>query len=487
MKKVCLIALMALFAATGTNAQAEQNPKGLYRLQTFIYQDGRKRPPNFFQYKYAADSVGLLISYRPSASNTQWGNMSIEIREPYPLLFTGEKPQGDDGHGTQVFNVDGRQFHFKWYNNRWPNMSNLNEFITEVYTKDDLQEEVVRAFNLLENKIDYKANKFCGWWLRIAATADPNGTGKRQQVPIIWKVYSPELSMVVTPLNNGNVLGCNPTSTVKYENDSLIYEIGHPCNIHWLNDDTHALTFVQENGRPLTEIWVRAGLPKEWQNIFHTNLETYRNGVDCITEAIETATQGDLQKSEALIDEAINDKDVPMETLGMGVVGIATYLYSEKQQYKECLGFCERQLQKIKDYTEAGHDQNIFAKLHVNLTEVFRALATYRCGDTEKGKKLMEDRLSIVDSEIEKYKPVKGMESYINLLYYCNLMMYNFGYDVLGAERTLLYLDALSLMAPAVTSAPQNKVMMLKCRANCYLLQGNKKEADKLMQQANGL
>ena len=114
--------MMALFAATGTNAQAEQNPKGLYRLQTFIYQDGRKRPPNFFQYKYAADSVGLLISYRPSASNTQWGNMSIEIREPYPLLFTGEKPQGDDGHGTQVFNVDGRQFHFKWYNNRWPNI-----------------------------------------------------------------------------------------------------------------------------------------------------------------------------------------------------------------------------------------------------------------------------------------------------------------------------------------------------------------------------
>jgi hypothetical protein len=101
--------------------------------------------------------------------------------------------------------------------------------------------------------------------------------------------------------------------------------------------------------------------------------------------------------------------------------------------------------------------------------------------------KLMKERLSIIDSEIEKYKPIKGMENYINLLYYCNLMMYNFGYDILGAEQTLLYLDALTLMAPSMTSAPQNKTMILKCRANCYTILGDKETANKLMQQANGL
>ena len=484
MKKIFLMTFVALFTATTSYAQKTQDPKGLYRLKQFIYEGGRTAPAEYSQYKYAADSVGLLISYRPYGMTTRWNSMQVEIRESYPLKYTGEKPQGADGHGTQIFNVDDEQFLFKWYNDKYPRMSNLNEFITEVYRKSAMEPEVVEAFNMLENKIDYKANKFCGWWLRIAATADPNGTGKRQQVPIIWKVYSPKQSMVVHPLNNGNVLGFDITNTVKYDNDSLIYEVGHPCNIKWLNDDTHALTFVQENGQPLTEIWVRAGLPKQWQDIFHTNLETYRNGVDCIKEAIETVTQGDLQKSEALIDEAINDKGVAMEPLGMGIAAIATYLYSEKQQYKECLGFCERQLQKIKDYTEAGNDQNIFAKLHVHLTEVFRALATYRSGDTEKGLKLMKERLSIVDSEIERYKAVKGMESYINLLYYCNLMMYNFGYDVFGAEQTLLYLDALSLMAPTMTSAPQNKTMILKCRANCYLLKGDKESADKLLKQA---
>lgn len=487
MNKACHFTIALLLAATSIYAQTEQNPQGLYRLKQFIYEGGRTAPPGFSQYKYAADSVGLLVSYRPYGITTRWNSMQVEIRESYPLKYTGEKPQGADGHGTQIFGVDDDQFLFKWYNDKYPRMSNLNEFITEVYRKSAMEPEVVEAFNMLENKIDYKANKFCGWWLRVGATADPNDTGKRQQVPTIWKVYSPKQSMVVHPLNNLNALGFDITNTVKYESDSLIYEVGHPCNIHWLNDDTHTLTFAQENGRPLTEIWVRAGLPKEWQNIFHTNLETYRNGADCIKEAIETAVQDDLQKSEALINEAINDKSVPSETLGMGIVAIATYLYSEKRQYKECLGFCERQLKKIKDYTEAGHDETIFTKLHVHLTEVFRALATYRCGDTEQGMKLMKERLSIIDSEIEKYKPIKGMENYINLLYYSNLIMYNFGYDILGAEQTLLYLDALTLMAPSMTSAPQNKTMILKCRANCYTILGDKETADKLLKQANGL
>jgi len=486
MKKVFLLVLMAMFATIATNAQKQQSPKGLYRLKQFIYEDGRTRNPGYYSYKYAADSVGLLISYSPSPNITQWGNMQVEIREHYPLKYTGEKLQGSDGHGTQIYDVDDNKFLFKWYNDKWPGMSSLNEFIIEEYTKSDIQQEVEKAFNLFENKIDAKVNKFFGWWLRVGATTNPDGTGKRTAVPTIWKAYGPELSLVVTVFNNGNVLRCNPTSTVKYENDSTLYEIGHPCNIHWLNDNTHALTFVQENGIPLTEIWIRAGLPKEWQKVFNTDIETYRNGVDCIKEAVEAVLQDDLRKTESLMDEAIN-KDVSIEVLGEGTAAIASHLLVNKQQYKDCMEFCERQLKVIKDYADAGHDQTIISKTHVNLTEVFKAIATYRNGDTEKGKKLMEERLSIIESEIERYNSIKGMERYINLLYYCSLMMYSIGYDIFGPERTLLYLDALSLMAPALTSVPQNKSMIMKCRANCYLLNGDKESADKLLQQAKEL
>ena len=68
---------MAMFATIATNAQKQQSPKGLYRLKQFIYEDGRTRNPGYYQYKYAADSVGLLISYSPSPNITQWGNMQV--------------------------------------------------------------------------------------------------------------------------------------------------------------------------------------------------------------------------------------------------------------------------------------------------------------------------------------------------------------------------------------------------------------------------
>lgn len=480
MKRICLMMLVALMATMTTVAQKIKNPQGLYRLKSFVYEDGRVSSPGFSQYKYAADSVGLLISYRASRNITQWSGMQVEIREHYPLVNTGETPQGADGHGTQIFNVTDSLFCFKWYNSRWPNMSKLNEFITEIYTKDRMEKEVAKAFDLFENKIA-KENKFSGWWVRVAATANPDGTGKRMQVPMIWKAYGSDLSMVVTVMNNGDVLQCNPTSTVRYDNDSTIYEIGHPCKIRWLNDDTHALTFVQENGVPLTELWVRSGLPSKWQRVFNTDLEVLRSGVECMRNAVDKALAGDMKKANQFIAEAVNERNVSIEALGEGIMAIAMNLLVEKRQYKDCKDFCEQQLQVVKDYAAAGHDHTMLSRLYVHLTEGFKAIATYHDGDKTKGKKLVEDKIAEVESEIERYKSIASAERYANLLYYCNFTIYQIGYDILGTERTLLYMDFLPLVAPDMTA--QNKPYLLNCRGNCYLLDGDKDKAKTMWQQ----
>ena len=480
MKKFILIILVALTAVGSFAEPTSKNPKGLYRLSKFIYQGGGFSYPNFSQYKYAADSVGLLIFYKPVTTKNQWNRLQVEIREPYPLLNTGEIPQGPDGHGTQVFNVDDNQFLFKWYNEKWPGMGHLNEFITEEYKKTNMDHEVVQAFNLLENKIE-KTNKFSGWWIRVGATANPDGTGIRRSVPTLWKAYSKELSMVVNMVANGIVLDCSTTNTFKYENDSTIWEIGQPCHIHWLNDNSHTLTFTQENGTQLTEIWVRAGLPKKWQRVFNTNLGTYRNGVDCMFDAVLEAIQkNDLKKAREFMTEAM-EKDIPIAALGEGSMWIAKYLFMTKQQYKACADFCSQQLQAIKNYVSAGHDHTMASKRDVYLVEMCCAIATYRSGEKEKGMQMIENLLSVVDSEIKRYKVVNGMEDYINELYYQNLMVHYWGYDILGTERTLLYLDALTLMAPDVAS--QNKAQILNCRGNCYLHSGDKESARKMWQQ----
>ncbi|MBR1934378.1 MAG: hypothetical protein IJ841_11945 [Prevotella sp.] len=483
MKRLPILSLLVLLAAVAGFAQTAKSPEGLYHLLKFIYQDGSSQVPSYSQYKYAADSVGLLISYRPSPTINQWSGLTVEIRESYPLTYTGEKPQGPDGHGTQIFNVDDHQFSFKWYNDRWANMGHLREFITEVYVKE-LEPDVALAFLMFENKTagkKLKAGKFSGWWVRTGAAAHPDGSGKRQPLPVRWKAYGPGLSMVADVVNNGNVLQCFTTNTVKYENDTTLYEIGHRCDICWLSDDCHTLTFVQENGQPLTEVWVRSGLPQTWQNVFRTDLPLYRDGNECIRLAVDAATKGNMQQAESYIDQAINEKEVNIEALCMGTMGIAIELLVNKQQYKACKDFCERQLQNIKNYVENGHDHDASSRLNVYTTEAVRAVATYRSGEKEYGKKLIEDRVSFVEAEIEKYRSIRSMDGYINALYFCNLLAYHLGYDILGTERTLLYLDALALIAPAI--AAQQKTVMLSCRAKCYLLDGDNEGARKLWQQ----
>lgn len=484
MKRISFTTILAFLAIATMSAQKVQDPKGLYHLQKFIYEDGSERTPDFSQYKYAADSVGLLVSYRKAGSPQQWSQMTIEIREPHPLKNTGETPQGADGHDIQIFNVKDGEFSFKWYNTQWPNMSKLNEFITEVYGVGGIESEVAQAFNLLENKFDTKGNKLYGWWIRIAATKNPDGTGQRQQIPTLWKVYSPDMSMVIHPLNR-NTLGCAPTTTVKYENDSTIYEVGHVCNIKWLNDDCHALTFMQENNVPLTEIWVRGGLPKLWQSIFKTNVEIFRDANECMNQAIEAAHNGDFKRAEECIDEAMNEKSVGLESLCQGVSNIASFLYYEKK-YKDCQEFSTKYLQQIDEYAKNGHDHNMGTKLICYDVENLKAISTYRNGDTENGRKMMDECLSIINSEIERYRGVNGMDMYVTGLYFVTFLMYNLGYDIFGAEQTLFNLDALTLMSPFLTSGG-TKLSLLECRGNCYLLLGDKESARKLWQQVKDI
>ena len=64
--------------------------------------------------------------------------------------------------------------------------------------------------------------------------------------------------------------------------------------------------------------------------------------------------------------------------------------------------------------------------------------------------------------------------------------MYNLGYDIFGAEQTLLNLDALTLVSPFLTSG-SNKPVLLECRGNCYLLLGDKENARKLWQQVKDI
>ena len=217
----------------------------------------------------------------------------------------------------------------------------------------------------------------------------------------------------------------------------------------------------------------------------------YKDGNKTIIDAVKSAMEGNLKQAEASLAEATDEKDANITNLCIGIYIIAANLFQmaenqgDKQNYTECHDFCKRQLQKINDYADAGHTPDAQAQAQIHQIEILKALATHRTGKTEEGKQQLEERKSIIDAEINRYKNVAGMESYINSLHYLQLWMYSQAYDILGSFQTIIMLDALTLMAPAITTA--NKPLLLNTYANCHLLDGKQEEAKKLWQQIKNL
>lgn len=61
--------------------------------------------------------------------------------------------------------------------------------------------------------------------------------------------------------------------TLDVKNSNNIFEGNHDCKIEWQNEDTFTLSFKDEYGRELKELWTRTGMPKNIQTIFGTDVE----------------------------------------------------------------------------------------------------------------------------------------------------------------------------------------------------------------------
>lgn len=478
-----LLALLLSFSAV-----CAEQPRGLYRLQRFVYADGSSRMPGFVQYKYAADSVGLLLIGPIVSQPGRWGRARIEIREDHPLTPTGDQPQGADGHGVRIFNASAERFDFKWYNGSWPGMGHLNEFITEEYSRERVEPQIAQLFSVLENRFDHTSGRFSGWWTCVETAANPDGSGPRSSSSAFWKVYSPGMSAVIRCGVNPPVLGCNFASDLRFEGDSVVFEGGHRCTVHWISDDCHALTFTPEGGRPTTEIWVRGGLPPLWQTVFGTSVPCYRYAGDCLTDAANAAiavTQGsDADSLMARVDSFLaeaREKNVPLPLYSRVVAAIAYGLVENCRMWALGRDFCSRQLQCMDDYVSAGHERDTSCDLSFHLLEGFRAVALYRLGEVEEGRRLIRERLAAEERDIKRYRGLTGMEGYVNALNGARLSLYCAAYDVIGADLTLVFLDALPVVAPDVLE--RNVLMVQECRGNCLLLRGEKEAARRVWEQ----
>jgi len=72
-----------------------------------------------------------------------------------------------------------------------------------------------------------------------------------------------------------------------------------------------------------------------------------------------------------------------------GVAEIATDLFETQQKYSLRSDFCKRALQTVKAYADEGHDHDAASTFCMYLTEMISAVAVYRSGDRQTGKKLL--------------------------------------------------------------------------------------------------
>ena len=125
------ITLMALMFSIGSMVAQTANPRGLFKLQKFVYDDGTELPANFEQYKFCGDNVTLQV-YVHAVNPDGTMDFSMANVDGTPLNYTGKKPVGKDGHGTQIFDSNSEGFSLRWFNNRYLNnaLFPFNRFTT---------------------------------------------------------------------------------------------------------------------------------------------------------------------------------------------------------------------------------------------------------------------------------------------------------------------------------------------------------------------
>ncbi len=282
MKKYALLIGLCL-ASVVSNAQ-DVNPRGLFLWKNTSYENGRPdKLPEIQQYKYCTDEATLQLVIRTDVTVPKVDfQMSVLQNDNYPFVVTGDVPQGMDGKRPRIYDSNGKSFTLKWYNNILPRdvMFPYNEFITEYYSKDGVDSRAQRCFDLCQLKLkgNPKKNKLFGSWYRVGTFTKVDNFDVIIPCPNdMYKVYDEDVYFHVYNIGSQRQIRLYfILRSVKYKGADTTEEFGTDCHVTWVDDDTYKLSYQNENGETLTELWKRSGLPKYIQKpIFGTDFPVF--------------------------------------------------------------------------------------------------------------------------------------------------------------------------------------------------------------------
>ena len=253
---------------------AKKDPRGLYRLVKFAYEDGSKKDVPFEQYKYCGDSLALQWVVKKDVNKECW----IEIYDNDNMEFKYSKPVNDKN--THIYDSNDKGFKLKWYS-EYSNkpLFPYHKYVTELYSSEFIGTSAKRVLDMLKMKTATDS-KLYGCWHRIGVVTQIEGLDMFLASPApqeLYQVFDKDMCLQVYDLRPGQRLRayCVIRPIVYKENDIMVQR-GTEYKIDWINDDLFKLNFDRGDGTIVTEVWKRSGLPRNYQRIFGTNLPTYQ-------------------------------------------------------------------------------------------------------------------------------------------------------------------------------------------------------------------
>ena len=101
---------------TGTPSSDDdwtQDPRGIYRLTKITGRNGIEIDGTFDQYKICEEDA--TYSFWVDGSNPKNVQFRLNINDANVFDYTGRVPQEADGHGSQIYDSNGKEFKLRWW------------------------------------------------------------------------------------------------------------------------------------------------------------------------------------------------------------------------------------------------------------------------------------------------------------------------------------------------------------------------------------
>lgn len=260
-------------------AGQKENPRGLYKLLRFSYENGNPdKGPHIEQYKYCTDDITLQLQIQKNIEDGDkpefW--MSMLNMDRRPLNYTGNIASRD----ISIFDSNSKGFKMRWYNDILNNeFFPGKQYITELYSSEDkISPKIQRVIDLLKmHTAQPGENKFYGCWRRVGVLTKVDGMDMLMPGhQDLYQIFDKDVYLHFYELSANRMYAYCIMRPIQYKSDNLLIQYGGESKIEWVDNNTFRLLFDRGDGTIVTELWKRSGLPERYQQAFGTNVPVYQ-------------------------------------------------------------------------------------------------------------------------------------------------------------------------------------------------------------------